>query len=102
VYECSSEIACPGNVADCTLYNCQKYATSKVKGFITVSVNVTVAINVFMKILKPLYTYTSHGSADSLVSITIGYGLESRDSIPDRDKRFFSTAQCPDRLWGPP
>jgi hypothetical protein len=30
------------------------------------------------------------------------YGLDGRDSIPGRDKRFVSTPQRPDRLWGPP
>jgi hypothetical protein len=27
---------------------------------------------------------------------------DGRGSIPGRDKRFFSTLQRPDRLWGPP
>jgi hypothetical protein len=32
----------------------------------------------------------------------LGYGLDDRDSIPGRAKRFFSSPQCPYRLWGPP
>jgi hypothetical protein len=39
---------------------------------------------------------------DSLVSITMGYGLDGWGSIPGRAKRFFSTPQHPDQLWGPP
>jgi hypothetical protein len=38
------------------------------------------------------------GSWDSSVGIVMGYGLRSRGSIPSRDKRFFSTPQCPDWL----
>jgi hypothetical protein len=38
---------------------------------------------------------------DSSVCITIGYVLDSRGSIPKRDKRFFSTPQRPVRLWSP-
>jgi hypothetical protein len=40
------------------------------------------------------------GIAQSILST--GYGLDGRDSIPGRDKRFISTPQRPDRLWGPP
>jgi hypothetical protein len=29
-----------------------------------------------------------------------GYEMGDRDSIPGRGKRFFSTPQRPDRLWG--
>jgi hypothetical protein len=37
-----------------------------------------------------------------LVGIATGlYGLEDRGSIPGRGKRFFSSPQRPDRLWGP-
>jgi hypothetical protein len=31
-----------------------------------------------------------------------GYGICDRGSILGRGKRFFSFAQRPDRLWGPP
>jgi len=34
------------------------------------------------------------------VSNVTGYGLDDRDSIPDRS-RTFSLKQCPDHLWGP-
>jgi hypothetical protein len=32
----------------------------------------------------------------------MGYGMDGLGSIPDNDKRFFSTSQRPDRLWSPP
>jgi hypothetical protein len=38
----------------------------------------------------------------SAVGIATGYEMEGRGSIPDRGKRFFSFAQRPDRLCGPP
>jgi hypothetical protein len=38
---------------------------------------------------------------DRSVGITTGYGLDGRGSISGRVKRFFSTPQRPDRLWGP-
>jgi hypothetical protein len=41
-------------------------------------------------------------SQKSSVGIATGYGLEGRDSIPGGRKRFFSTPQCPDELWGSP
>jgi hypothetical protein len=28
--------------------------------------------------------------------------MDDRGSIPDRDKRFFSALQRPERMWGPP
>jgi hypothetical protein len=31
----------------------------------------------------------------------MGYGLDSRGSITGKGKKFVSTPQCPDRLWGP-
>jgi hypothetical protein len=36
------------------------------------------------------------------VSIVTGYGLDGQGSIPGRGKRFFSSLQGPDWLWGPP
>jgi hypothetical protein len=30
-----------------------------------------------------------------------GYGFDGRGSIPSMGKTFFSSPQCPDRLWGP-
>jgi hypothetical protein len=36
-----------------------------------------------------------------LFGIAAGYTLDGRDSIPGRGKRFFSTPQRADRLWGP-
>jgi hypothetical protein len=38
---------------------------------------------------------------DSSVSIETGYGVDSRGSIAGRSKKFLSTTQRPDRLWGP-
>jgi hypothetical protein len=32
----------------------------------------------------------------------MGYGLDYQGSVPSGGKRFFSIAQCPDQLWGPP
>jgi hypothetical protein len=40
-------------------------------------------------------------SRDSSVGIAMGYGLDGPDSIPGME-RFFSSPQCPDRIWGPP
>jgi hypothetical protein len=37
-----------------------------------------------------------------LVGIATGYGLDGQGSIPGRCKRFFSSSQRPDRLWGLP
>jgi hypothetical protein len=39
---------------------------------------------------------------DSSISIATGYKLDGLGLIPDRGKRFFSSPQCPDWLWGPP
>jgi hypothetical protein len=39
---------------------------------------------------------------DSAVDIATGYVLDGRVSILGRGKRFLSTIQRPDRLWGPP
>jgi hypothetical protein len=36
------------------------------------------------------------------VFVVAGYWLDGRGSIPGTAKSFVSTAQCPDRLWGPP
>jgi hypothetical protein len=41
-----------------------------------------------------------HG--DSSVGLATGYGLDGRGSFPGRGKRFVSSPQRPDRLWGPP
>jgi hypothetical protein len=40
-------------------------------------------------------------SRDSSVGIATGYRLHGRGSIPGI-VRFFSSPQCPDRIWGPP
>jgi TM2 domain-containing membrane protein YozV len=40
-------------------------------------------------------------SWDSLVSVAIGYGLEGWGWIPGRGKKYLSSLQRPDRLWGP-
>jgi hypothetical protein len=39
---------------------------------------------------------------NSSVGIASDYWLTGRSSIPGRGKRFLSTPQRPDRLWGPP
>jgi hypothetical protein len=44
----------------------------------------------------------SVGSRDNSVAIVMGYWLDSWDSIPSRGKRFFSTPQHRDQIWGPP
>jgi hypothetical protein len=41
-------------------------------------------------------------SQDTSDSIATGYGLDGRGSIPGKGKKFFSTPQRPDWLWGPP
>jgi hypothetical protein len=46
--------------------------------------------------------YCNIGSRDSSVCIATGYGLEGRDSIPGRGKRFFPSPQGQERLWSPP
>jgi hypothetical protein len=48
-----------------------------------------------------LYKTQSHSRA-SPVCATAGYGFEVWGSIPGKGKRFFSTPQRPERLWGPP
>jgi hypothetical protein len=40
-------------------------------------------------------------SRNSSVGIATGYVLDGRDSISGKGKRFFSTPQRPDWLWGP-
>jgi hypothetical protein len=44
----------------------------------------------------------SYGSLDSSVGIATDYGMDDRDSIPGRVKRYFSSPWRPDRLWSPP
>jgi hypothetical protein len=39
---------------------------------------------------------------DNLVGIATAYGLDGRVSIPGKDKKFISSPQRPDRLWGQP
>jgi hypothetical protein len=41
-------------------------------------------------------------SRDSSVGMVTGYGVDGRGSIPGSGKRYFSSAACLDRLWGPP
>jgi hypothetical protein len=47
-------------------------------------------------------TIPNERSRDSSVGTATGYGLDGWGSISSRGKRFFSTPQRPDRLWGPP
>jgi hypothetical protein len=51
---------------------------------------------------KQIITKFKNKSRDSSVGIATDYGLDSRASVLGRDKRFFSSPQCPDQLWGPP
>jgi hypothetical protein len=46
-------------------------------------------------------TFIMKRSWDSSAGIAMGYRLESRDLIPGRGKRFFSSPQHPDQFWGP-
>jgi hypothetical protein len=39
---------------------------------------------------------------DSSVSIAMSHGLDSRGSIPGRDKKCCFSPQCQDGVWGPP
>jgi hypothetical protein len=39
---------------------------------------------------------------DSSVGKATSYGLNGRGSIPGKDKRFLSSPEHPDRLWGAP
>jgi hypothetical protein len=41
-------------------------------------------------------------SQNSSVGVATGYGLDGRGSIPRSGKRFFSSPQRPDWLWGSP
>jgi hypothetical protein len=42
-----------------------------------------------------IFVHVSERSWGSSVGITTGYGLDSRDSIPGRGKKFFSSPQRP-------
>jgi hypothetical protein len=44
----------------------------------------------------------SRKSKDGLFGIATGFGLDGQGSLPGRSKKFFSTPQRPDQLWGPP
>jgi hypothetical protein len=50
---------------------------------------------------KPLF-FQHCKSRDSSVDIMTGYELDGRGYIPGKDKRFFSSPQCPSRVWSPP
>jgi hypothetical protein len=65
----------------------------------------TLDIDSFPFYLAVVYLMThsvTQKNRESSIGIAAGYGLDGRDSIPDRAKIFFSTPQRPDRLWGPP
>jgi hypothetical protein len=53
----------------------------------------------YLHLLPHLYRFIAIGS--SSISILTGYELESRGSIPSRNKIHSFTSQRPDRLWGP-
>jgi hypothetical protein len=48
------------------------------------------------------HSHCHYRSLDSSVSIATGYGLDIWGSIPARGKKFVSTPQNPELLWGPP
>jgi hypothetical protein len=48
------------------------------------------------------FLFIHQPSWDRSVSIGTAYGLDGWGSISGRGKRFFSTPQHTDRLWGPP
>jgi hypothetical protein len=48
-----------------------------------------------------MYVHAKRGR-DSSDGIEMGYGLDGRGSIPGKGKRFFSTSQHLDRIWGSP
>jgi hypothetical protein len=52
-------------------------------------------MGISIALISELVHYT-----DRSVGIATGYGLDDRSSVPDRGKRFFSTPQRPDRMWG--
>jgi hypothetical protein len=52
----------------------------------------------FASAFSPQCTYHYFGS----LMILKGYGPDGRVSIPGRGRRYFSTPQGQDRLWGPP
>jgi hypothetical protein len=41
-------------------------------------------------------------SRNSSVGITTSCSIDGRGTVPGRGRIFFSSSQCPDRLWGPP
>jgi hypothetical protein len=47
-----------------------------------------------------MHVYTMWSQYSS-VGVAMDYELGEYDSIPYRRKRFFSTPQCPDQIWGP-
>jgi hypothetical protein len=57
---------------------------------------------VFLEHSGPLPNFGSFLALDNSVGIGMCYGLDGQGSILGRGKRFFSTPQCPDRLWTPP
>jgi hypothetical protein len=51
----------------------------------------------------PIWIIISAGChQESSVSIAIAYGSDGHGSIPSMSKRFFSSPQHPDRIWGSP
>jgi hypothetical protein len=70
-----------------------------VRSPIVYSVNIKETIQ---NISSVVLLATSSFILDSSVGIGTGYGVDGRGSIPGKGKRFVSSPQCPDRLWGPP
>jgi hypothetical protein len=72
------------------------------RSYISVSVELTT---VLILLIQCIYEISSLGSARTLwchmIIMEVGIAT-GRGSIPGRDRRFLSTPQHPDRLWGPP
>jgi hypothetical protein len=57
-------------------------------------------VSLWRTIINIMFCLTHRGSWDSSVDIVTGYGQDGRSSILGRRKRFFSSPQRLDRLWG--
>jgi hypothetical protein len=58
--------------------------------------------DLFHSVLVRKVYFEYRRSRDSSVGIATDYGLDGRGSIYGSDKRFLSTPQRRERLWGPP
>jgi hypothetical protein len=53
-------------------------------------------------LLFPLYSINTEPEQLSQYTLAMVRKPDDQGSIPSREKRFFSTTQPPDRLWGKP